>query len=175
MSGGKKKRRDIQTGVNESQEFTNRAIALQEPFRQQGLAANNILGDAIGLNTPGLTFQERFEASPFFEAGQNSFELDKDAINAGLANQGLAFSGANLQATADARARNFNNALAGFLGTTQGLSNQGFAASGLNANLLANQGQTQANLRAGQAATRQGVLGGISAFGNALTSVFPNR
>lgn len=185
MTGGKKARKDIKKGITESTGFTNQAIAQQQPFLDIGGQATNVLAQAAGIAPSGApaggqSFLDRFGASPFNAVFTNDFAREKDAIDAGLSDQGLAFSGARLAAVEDARARNFPNALAAFLGNLQGLSNQGFQSAGINSNLLADQGVTTANLRSRQASTRQGFLGGVSQFGNTLqglsqglTSFFP--
>jgi len=171
MSGGNKKRRDIQTGIDESQDFTNQAVSQFDPFAQSGSAANASLANAVGLNGDPNQSLQRFEASPFNAVFRNDFARDKDAIDQGLSNQGLAFSGARLEAIENARAKNFSQAFSQFQGNLQGLSNQGFNAAGSQAGLIAQQGTQNLNARIGQASTRQGFLGGLAQFGNAVSSL----
>ena len=57
-----------------------------------------------------LSTMDRFNQSPFGQIFTTNFGRDKDRIDAQLADSGLAFSGARLNAIEDSRARNFQNA-----------------------------------------------------------------
>lgn len=177
MTGGKKKRRDIQTGVDRAEDFTNRAIAEQQPFQQAGASAIEQLLAIAGLSGDEAQAEAgtAFDNSLFQTAGANAFQNASDRINDSFSSQGLAFSGANLEAKETARQNTFQNAFNSFLNNSTNLAGFGQNATNNVSNLLANQGQTAFSGGLASSGTRQGVLGGINQFGNALTSLFPQR
>ena len=74
---------------------------------QPGLA----LGPTVD---PSVAGAERFNQSLFNAAFTNEFNRDRDRIDNALANQGLQFSGARMNAVENARAANFGNALSNY-------------------------------------------------------------
>lgn len=161
MSGGKKKRSALDAGQQQANAATQQGVNALNPYAQAGIPATNQLSNLAGLNTPQAQAQSRaqFEASPFYTAGQNAFGLEKDAVDAGLSNQGLLFSSARLGAVEDARQRNYSNAFQNYLNTTSGLAGMGLQGAGGQANLYGQQGQNALNTGIQKANTYQGVLG----------------
>ena len=160
MSGGGKKRRALEKGREESRNFTRQATDTLDPFVQTGRGAQDIIASSLGIGDPNLAAM-RFEASPFYQMGNTAFVQDRDAINAGLASQGLAFSGARTQAVEDARERNRAQAFNNFLNTAGGLGNQGFSAAGQQSNALQRQAGNEIGISQSIANTHRGFLGGL--------------
>lgn len=104
---------------------------------------------------------EGFRNSDFYRGGELAFQGDRDAIDSGLANQGLAFSGARMSAVEDARNRNFSNAFNQYLAGLSGIANQGFSAAGAQSELLNAQANRAIGAAGQTAGTRQGALGTI--------------
>lgn len=161
MSGGKKKRRDISKGLEQANAATQQAVGALTPYSQAGIAPTNQLTYLLGLGTPEQqqTATNAFQSSPFYAAGQNAFGLEKDAIDAGLANSGLLYSQARLNAVEDARQRNYSNAFSNYLNTTSGLAGIGLSGAGAIAGAYGQQGQNALNAGLATANTRQGFLG----------------
>lgn len=159
MSGGKKKRRDIAQGLDQSQQFTQQGAQALQPYAQAGLAPTNQLSALLGISGDQQAATNAFENSPFYAAGQNAFQVENDAIKSGLSNQGLLYSQANLNAQADARQRNYGNAFQQYLNTTSGLAGIGLQGAGAQANLYGQQGVNALNAGFQTANTRQGFLG----------------
>jgi hypothetical protein len=63
---------------------------------------------------PSVAGADRFNQSLFNAAFTNEFNRDRDRIDNALANQGLQFSGARMNAVENARAANFGNALSNY-------------------------------------------------------------
>jgi hypothetical protein len=63
---------------------------------------------------PSVAGADRFNQSMFNAAFTNEFNRDRDRIDNALANQGLQFSGARMNAVENARAANFGNALSNY-------------------------------------------------------------
>ena len=63
---------------------------------------------------PSIAGADRFNQSLFNAAFTNEFNRDRDRIDNALANQGLQFSGARMNAVENARAANFGNALSNY-------------------------------------------------------------
>lgn len=183
-NGGKKKRRDLRAGQEQFNKFSGQAIEQIKPYSQGGLPAfgnaNAFLG--LGTNAENAAARARFEASPFFTGGENAFRTERDAIDAGLSDQGLLFSSARLNAVEDARRRNYQNALSQYLSLNQGQSGIGAnAASGV-ANIFGQQGNAALNTAQNIASTRQGFLGTLGQlseigknFGDAYTGFSDRR
>lgn len=177
MTGGKKKRKDIDKGLAQSEDFTNKAVAQQQPFAQAGSSALNQLLAFAGLGTPEeqAAASNAFRNSEFYKGGETAFQDTSDRVNDAFAGQGLAFSGANVAAKEKARQGAFQNAFNSFLNNTSNITGVGANAATNTSNLYAGQGQNALNAYMGKASTRQGILGGITQFGNALNAVFPQR
>lgn len=184
MSGGKKKRKSIDQGLQQSQQYTQQGAAALQPYAQAGVPATNQMSSLLGLNTPQdqAKATAAFNASPFYTAGQNAFGLEKDAVDAGLSNQGLLYSQARLNAVEDARQRNYGNAFQSYLNTTSGLAGMGLQGAGGQANLYGQQGQNQLNAGFQKANTYQGFLGTLgqisqigSNFGQAASGFSDRR
>lgn len=184
MSGGKKKRRDIQTGLRQSEQFTQQGAAALQPYAQAGIAPTNQLSSLLGLGTPQAQAQARqqFEASPFYTAGENAFGIEKDAVDSGLSSQGLLYSQSRQNAVADARQRNYANAFQSYLNTTSGLAGMGLQGAAGQAGLYGQQGQNALTAGQAMANTRQGFLGTLgqlsqigSNFGSAYTGFSDRR
>lgn len=177
MTGKKKQRKAIDKGLKQSEQFTNQAVAQQQPFYQAGTSALNQLLGFAGLGTPEQqqAARDAFLNSTFYTGGENAFQDTSDRVNAGFAGQGLAFSGANMAAKEKARQSTFQNAFNSFLNNTSNLAGIGSNAANVNSNLYAGQGQNALNAAMGKAATHQGILGAVSQAGNALNSLFPQR
>lgn len=161
MSGGKKKRTDIQTGLDQANMATQQGVAAFQPFATGGLPAFNQANAFLGLGTPqqNAAARTQFEASPFFTGGQNAFGIEKDEIDAGLSNSGLLFSQSRQNAVADARQRNYQNALAQFLGLNSQQAGFGLQGAAGQAGLFNQQGQNAFAAGQAKANTRQGFLG----------------
>lgn len=163
MSGGKKKRKDIQQGLDQSKAFTEQGAAALQPYAQGGRPAFDNANAFLGLGGAAAQQQagQNFKNSLFYTGGQNAFGLEKDAIDSGLSNQGLLYSSARLNAVEDARQRNYQNALAQYLGLNQAQSGVGFAGASGQAGLYGQQGQNALNAGFQTANTRQGILGNL--------------
>ena len=177
MTGGKKKRNDIKTGLAESEKFTNQAVKQQQPFYDAGTSALAQLQAASGLGTPEQQagVSSAFENSPWYTGATNAFSDVKDRVNDSFAGQGLAFSGANMAAKEKARQDTYQNAFNSFLTNTGNIAGMGSNAANTNSSLFANQGQNALNAYGNIANTRQGIIGGMTQFGNALNTLFPQR
>lgn len=167
MSGGKKKRKDIQTGLNQANAATQQGVQALQPFAQGGLPAFNQANAFLGLGSPeqNAAALQQFNSSPFQTAGQNAFGLEKDSIDAGLSDSGLLFSQSRLNAVEDARQRNFQNAFSQFLGLNQAQAGAGLQAAGGQAGLFGQQGQNALAAAQAKANTRQGLLGNLIKVG----------
>ncbi len=163
MTGGKKKRRDLQKGQDQFNQFANKTIALQEPFAKAGVPAVNQLSAFAGLGTPeqSAAANDQFENSLFFTGGEKAFGLEKDNIDSALSNSGLLFSQARLNAVEDARQRNFQSAFGQFLNSTGTIANVGIGAATNQGNAFLEQGLAAQNTQQNIASTRQGFLGGL--------------
>lgn len=178
----------LNSGLNgaRSQEFT---IGPNGQFVNSGLIGadgNNVFTNGTTSNEGVPTIQEqqdsalsRFEGSPFGSIFTNNFGLETDAIDAGLAGQGLNLSSVRAEAREDARQRNFGsafgnyfNALSGF--PTTGAATQANAQASQNFSNTANSAFGNIGNAAAQGAFAQGqanntALNGIgSAFGTIL-------
>jgi hypothetical protein len=79
--------------------------------------ANPAANDAAGLAPtvdPSVAGADRFNNSLFNAAFTNDFNRDRDRIDNALANSGLQFSGARMNAIENSRADNFGNALSNY-------------------------------------------------------------
>lgn len=163
MSGGKKKRKDLEKGQDQFNEFANKAIALQQPFAQAGVPAVNQLSAFSGLGTPEQqqAAENAFKNSLFYTGGENAFGLEKDNIDSALSNQGLLFSSARIGEVENARQRHFSNAFNSFLNNTGNIANVGIGAATNQANTNLAQGNAALGTQANIANTRQGFLGGL--------------
>lgn len=161
MSGGKKKRKDINQGLEQSKQFTQQGAAALQPFAQAGVPAVNQLSAFQGLLGPEAQKKAfgAFKASPYYQFGQDEFQLASDDINAGLSSQGLLFSQANLNATELARKQTQQNAFLNFLNGTSNLSGIGLSGAQGQAGLYGQQGVNALNAGQARANTRQGFLG----------------
>jgi len=184
MSGGRKKQKDISQGLEQSKQFTQQGAAALQPYAQGGLPAFNQANAFLGLGTPAqnAAAKAQFEASPFFAGGENAFGLEKDEIDAGLSNSGLLFSQSRQNAVADARQRNYQNALQQFLGLNQNQAGFGLQGASGQANLYGQQGLNALNAGFQKANTRQGFLGTLgqisqigSNFGSAYSGFSDRR
>lgn len=175
MTGKKKARKDIGRATEQQQQFANEAIATQQPFVDRGEAASNQFAALLGLNDGGEAAFNAFKNSPFFDFGNDQFKIENDRLAQGFSNQGLNFSGANLEARERARQFTQQNAFAQFLNGLSGLSNQGFAGAGNQFNAITGKGNAAFNAQLAKAGTRQGFLGGLQQAGNAFTSFFPKQ
>lgn len=184
MSGGKKKRRDIQKGLDQANAATQQGVQALNPYAQGGLPAFNQANAFLGLGTPEQNSAAlgQFNASPFKTIGETNFGLEKDAIDAGLSSNGLIFSSARQNAVEDARQRNAQNAFLQFLGLNQAQSGAGLQAAGGQANLYGQQGINAFNAGQAKAGTRQGFLGALGQisqigknFGDANTGFSDRR
>lgn len=164
--GNKKKRKDINKGLEQSKALTERAVQTLQPYAQSGVPATNQLSALLGINGNQAAATKAFESSPFYKAGQTAFGLEKDAIDAGLSNQGLLFSQARLNAREDARQRNYSNAFSNYLNTTSGLAGIGLSGAGAQAGALTQQGNNALNAGFQTANTRQGFLGTLGGIAN---------
>lgn len=175
MSGGKKKRRDINKGLDQANTATQQAVQQLTPYSQAGVPATNQLSALLGISGNQADAVKAFEASPFYKAGQTAFGLEKDSIDAGLSNQGLLFSQARLNAREDARQRNYSNAFSNYLNTTSGLAGIGLTGAGAAAGAYNQQGLNALNAGFQTANTRQGflgTLGQISQIGKNVASAY---
>ena len=161
MSGGKKKRSDLRQGQQQFNQFANQAIGTLQPFAQGGQNAFNQGNSLLGLN--GLDAQnganQNFFNSLAYTGGQNAFNTERDAINAGLSDQGLLFSQARINGVEDARQRNFQNAFSQYLGLNQNQAGIGANTAGAIAQTQLGQGQAALGTAQNIANTRQGFLG----------------
>ena len=98
-------------------------------------------GINTGAQSAALT---RFEGSPFGDIFSNNFGLETDAIDAGLAGQGLNLSSVRTEAKEDARQRNFGSAFGNYLNALSGFPTSG-AATTANANAAQNFSNTAGN------------------------------
>lgn len=116
--------------------------------------------------------RDRFQNSLFYDAFTEGFNRDRDAIDTGLAGQGLAFSSARMNAVENSRANNFLGALNFYTSTllgqpsTAGAQGSANAASAFGAN-AGNINTNQANNLANSAYARAG-------NNNALVNNFAN-
>ena len=177
MSGGKKRRRDLAQGQQQFNQFAGQAIQTLQPFAQGGIPAFNNANALLGLSGADAqtAANQNFQNSPFFTGGQNAFNVENDAINTGLADQGLLFSQARLNAVEDARQRNFQNAFQQFLGLNQSQAGIGANTAGNIANVQLGQGNAALGTAQNIASTRQGflgTLGQIAGIGQAIGTGF---
>lgn len=152
------------------------------PDNMQARSAGAIPGAAApGAGTPtidpGVRGAEYFNNSLFDAAYNDNLRYDMDRIDSGLANSGLVFSNARMNAKADAQARNFNNSLNAFLGTlgapvqsqnTQAINSAGNAFASGSANAfggMANAGMTSAFARGDASAGMFDNLAGAINYG----------
>jgi len=163
MTGGKKKRNDIAEGEQKFNTFANQAIATQQPFAKQGVPAVNQLSAISGLSGQHAQNVARgqFNNSLFYTGGRTAFNNEKDEIDSALASQGLVYSQSRQNAVADARERNYQNALNSFLNNTGSVANVGIGAATNQANTYLNQGNVAVGAQNNIANTRQGFLGGL--------------
>ncbi|MBL4940381.1 MAG: hypothetical protein JKY81_01810 [Colwellia sp.] len=151
-------------------------------------SVNPQIGEALGPTVdPSVRGAERFNESLFNAAFRADFGRDKDIIDQNLANQGVVFSGARLNAVEDSRQRNFSNALSNFTNTLSGFptagagAQAGFAANSQFANSASNAlgnfgaaqqqsafntGQANANTFAGLGSAAGTALGAFDFGGN---------
>lgn len=164
LTGNKKKRKDIKQGLDQAQRFTEQGAAALNPYAQAGLPALGNANALLGFGSPEAVAaaQGNFNNSLFYKGGETAFGLEKDAIDAGLSNQGLLFSQARINGVEDARQRNYQNALAQYLGLNQQQAGIGLSGAGGQANLYGQQGQNALNAGFQTANTRTGILGGLS-------------
>lgn len=177
MTGKGKARKDISKGLAKSEEFTNKAVAQQQPFAQAGTSALNQLLGFAGLGTPEdrEAATNAFMESLFYKGGETAFQNTSDRVNDSFAGQGLAFSGANMEAKEKARQGNFQNAFNSFLNNSSNITGVGANAATNTSNLYAGQGANALNAYMAKANTRQGVLGGLQQFGATMNTLFPQR
>ncbi len=168
MTGGKKKRKDIAEGETKFNNFANQAVATQQPFAKQGAPAVNQLSALSGLGGQQAQNVARgqFNQSLFYKGGETAFNNEKDAIDTALSSQGLVYSQARQNAVADARERNYQNALNSFLNNTGSVANIGIGAATNQANTYLNQGNAAIGVQNNIANTRQGFLGGLQQVAN---------
>lgn len=159
MSGGKKKRKELEKGREQYNQFANQAVAQYQPFQAVAAPATNQLSALLGISGNQAAATADFENSPFYAAGQNAFGLEKDAVDSTLSNSGLLYSQARLGAVEDARQRNYSNAFQNYLGATQGLANFGLAGAAGAAGVYGGQGNAALGVSQGKANTRNGFLG----------------
>lgn len=159
------------------------AGAMQPESGQVGnipMAENQTPGLAPTLD-PSVAGADRFNNSAFNAVFTNNFNRDRDNIDQNLANQGLAYSGARLNAIENSRANNFQNAFGNYINTlmgapsagaaTQGMANAGANFANSAGSSIGNRGVGMMNsaLNAGNASA-QGIQGVGSAFNFALGS-----
>lgn len=159
MSGGGKKRKDIAQGLEQSQQFTQQGAAALQPYAQAGIAPTNQLSALLGISGDQQAAANAFETSPFYAAGQNAFNQERSAVDKGLANSGLLYSSARMNAVEDARQRNYGNAFNSYLNATTGLAGLGLQGASGQAGLYGQQGMNALNAGFQTANTRQGILG----------------
>ena len=186
MSGGKSKRRDIEKGRSRAGNAFESARDTQTPFIEQGAQADRIISSALGLDrfagggagggggAPINTARNAFEQSPFFVGAENAFIDDKDAINAGLAAQGLLNSGARNVAIENARQDRFGQNFNNFFSALQGEAAQGFSGAGNRANAFGQQAEVDFGAGRSTANTRKGFLGGLKDISE-IARNFTNR
>lgn len=164
MSGGKKRRRDIKVGLDQANAATQQGVTALNPYAQAGLPALGNANALLGFGSPEAiaAAQGNFNNSLFYKGGENAFNVEKDEIDAGLSNQGLLFSQARINGVEEARQRNYQNALAQYLGLNQQQAGIGLSGASGQANLYGQQGQNALNAGFQTANTRQGFLGGLA-------------
>lgn len=116
----------------------------KKPVQDVITTANGATNDTGGLAPtvdPSVAGADRFNNSLFNAAFTNDFNRDRDRIDNALANSGLQFSGARMNAVENSRAQNFGNALsnytnllAGFPTTSQATNAMTNAAGAYGAN-----------------------------------------
>lgn len=156
----KKKRKDLQKGLNQSNQFANQASATQQPFAAAGAPAIGQLSALSGIGTQEQkdAAENAFRDSLFFTGGETAFGLDKDEIDAGLSNSGLLFSQSRQNAVEDARQRNFQNSFNAFLNNTGNVAGFGANAAANQANIFTGQGDRALEVAGAKAGTRKGFL-----------------
>ena len=161
MSGGRKKRRDIKVGLDQANAATQQGVTALNPYAGAGIPALGNANALLGFGSPEAiaAAQGNFNNSLFYKGGENAFNIEKDAIDAGLSNQGLLFSQARINGVEEARQRNYQNALAQYLGLNQQQAGIGLSGAAGQANLYGQQGQNALNAGFQTANTRQGLLG----------------
>lgn len=103
-----------------------------------GSAPGRVTNSETTTPTPTMEEQqnaarERFEGSMFMDAFNIGRDRDESRINSGLAAQGLAFSGANLQAQADATADRYASTFNSYMSALMGQAPQTATANTNNA------------------------------------------
>jgi len=168
MTGGNKKRKDLEKGQAQYNEFANKALALQQPFAQAGVPAVNQLSAFSGLGTPEqqAAAENAFRNSMFYTGGENAFNLEKDNVDSALSNSGLLYSQSRQNAVEDARTRNFQNAFNSFLNNTGNIANVGIGAATNQSGIYTGQGNAAIGTQQNIANTRQGFLGGLQQVAN---------
>lgn len=162
-------------------------VALQEPFRQAGLTANNRILDLLGLS--GNTGAEGY-GKYGRDFGMQDFEQDPGydfrlkegmkALNNSMAAKGLGMSGPGLKAAVnygqEAGSQEYQNAFNRYqvnrsnqLNPLQSMSGAGQSATNTLTNAAGNLGNSQAeNLMQGGNARASGYIGGANALTNAI-------
>lgn len=121
----------------------NRVPTDGQGIAHQTASGGNVFTNGVASNEGVPTIQQqqdsalsRFEGSPFGAIFSNNFGLETDAIDAGLAGQGLNLSSVRTEAREDARQRNFGSAFSNYFNALSGFPTTGAA--------------TQANAQASQ-------------------------
>jgi hypothetical protein len=145
---------------------------MQAESGQVGNVPTNALGPTVD---PSVAGADRFNNSLFNAAFTNNFARDRDNIDQNLASQGLAFSGARMNAVENSRANNFQNALGNYLNSLMGAPSSGAATAGTanaGANFAANAGQSIGNRGVGMMNSALNVgnaqANAVGGVGNAL-------
>lgn len=144
MSGNKSRNKQVDRGLQQQMALTREAMALQQPYVDQGYQAANQLSAFSGMGSPEAqaAAADQFQNSMFNQIAMGDYERDRGRIANQLAAQGLAYSSAFLNADAEAYADRKMNAFANFLNNTTNLAGMGVSATGANTNLLQNQGNS---------------------------------
>lgn len=127
----------INTGEQQSAGYLNQALGQYSPYNQTGLAANSMVGNALGLNgTAGnAAATSAFQAAPGYQ-----FNLDQQlqATQRGAAAGGMLASGNLLTALQDRASGTANQAYGTWLSNLIGQSGQGLSAASQTANAYNN-------------------------------------
>lgn len=154
------------------------------PFVQAGTVKNGTMG-TVKSPQPDPTRQDlqasaldRFNDSPFMAIGNEAFQRDASKIDASMAGQGMAFSGAREYALADTwqdrKTSQFNsylNTLLGYSTSSAGASGQANAAGNYGANSAGAIGRTadaQSSSAYGRAANNNQLLNNVFQAGGTI-------